>query len=375
MKKLVLLLATVALLLTLVGCNKKENELQKVRLAIHRNAGGANLLGIAIKEGYFEEEGLELDYTIVENGVAEMASMRQGDRTLDLGYIGSGVSWNAMDGKGNGLRSVFLDNLGVAENLIARNGKFEDANGNGEYEYDEIYDGLKGEKVYMQTAATPGAWFKNLLLKINEDRPAHEQLWMHSETANYLPGYTAPNSDERLKVEIIDIENDKITAGMGTKSDSRIDISVNYEPISGTILKILDDTEKIANTATHLPDFLSVGSWVASDKWLAEDPETVQKVVNALYKSSLKRAEDPIEACRQGEIISQVPEGTFSPNVAIWPNAEMYQEWFKDTSSRGYNEFRRLYEDNKNNVPSGEPKAFEDTIEFSFLLESIKNIK
>ncbi len=375
MKKLMLFVMVLAIALTLVGCSKTESELAKVRLAIHRNAGGANLLGVAIKEGYFEEEGIDIDYIIVENGVAEMASMRQSERTLDIGYIGAGVSWNAMDPQGNGLHFVFFDFLGAAENLVSRTGKFEDTNGNGSYDYAEIYEGLKGEQVYMQTSTTPGIWFKNLLLKLNEGKPADEQLWIHSETANYLTSYTAPNNDPALRIEVIDIENDKIPAAMSTVSDSRIDISVNYEPISSTILASLDDVEKIASTATHLPDSLAVGSWVASDKWLEEEPETVQKVVNALYKGALKRAEDPVEACRQGEIICQVPEGTFNPNVAIWPDAEMYQEWFENTTSRGYNDFRRLYDDNKGNVPSGNPKSFEDTLEMSFMLEAIKNIK
>ena len=74
--------------------------------------------------------------------VTEMAAMRADERTLDVGYIGAGVAWNPIDSTGNQLSFIFLDCLSNAENLIAKKGIFNDANGNGKYDNDEIFEGL-----------------------------------------------------------------------------------------------------------------------------------------------------------------------------------------------------------------------------------------
>ncbi len=154
---------------------KNGKELTTVRIGIHANEGGAPLAAVAQEQGFFEKHGIKVNFTVVESGPAEMTAMRADNRTLDVGYIGAGVAWNPIDGNGNGLSFVFLDCLSNAEMFIAKKGLFIDANANGRFDFEEIYTGLKGKKVYIEVGTTPGGWFKALLELINAGRPAAEQ--------------------------------------------------------------------------------------------------------------------------------------------------------------------------------------------------------
>ncbi len=351
----------------------EELEPVTVRIGYHANEGGATIIAVAQEMGYFEEEGIIAELTKVESGPVEMAAMRASGRTLDMGYIGAGVAWNAMDPSGNGLKFVFFDGLSDAEALIARKGQFEDADGSGDFDLDEIYAGLMGKTVYLDTSTTPGGWLKSLVAKINEDRPQEEQLWIYSETSDYLSGYTAPNDDPAYMINCIQLANSNIASAMSTQSDQKVDIAVAFAPVPTTAIESNDDIEHIAATSTHLPDNAQPSTWVASEEWMAEDPEVVQRVVNALYKAAVTRAEDPDAACRLAEVLCQTEEGTFTPSSAIWPGAEDYAQWFADENSDGYTYMKALYESKKVGVPEGEtPKAFEDCYDFSYMLNAFE---
>ena len=235
-KTLALVLAVVvviALAFTMVGCDP-NSDLTTVRIAIHRNEGASNV-ALGLEKGIFEKWGIHLDVTQVENGVAEMTAMRADNRTLDIGYIGAGVAWNAIDGNGNGAQFVFFENLGNSEHLIARKGMFTDTNSNGTFDKEELLAGIKGKTVYLQTGATPGNYFKSLLNWVNDGVETDNQVWIFSEAADYLKGYTAPNYIEANKVTVVNMENDKIPAAMATSSSEKIDEAVAYSPATKTI--------------------------------------------------------------------------------------------------------------------------------------------
>ncbi len=122
----------IALAVTMVACTP-ASDLTTVRIAIHRNEGASNV-ALGLEKGIFEKWGINLEVTQVENGVAEMTALRADKRTLDIGYIGAGVAWNAIDGNGNGAQFVFFENLGNSEHLMARKGLFTDTNSNGTFE-------------------------------------------------------------------------------------------------------------------------------------------------------------------------------------------------------------------------------------------------
>ncbi len=372
MKKLSKVLAIVLTLAIAVtcfaGCGSKNDT---IRVGIHSNISGAVLVAIANDMGYFEEEGLTVDTTVVESGPVEMAAMRAGTRTLEVGYIGSGVAWNALDGDGNGLSFVYFNGLGDAESMLAREGVFTDSNNNGMYDIDEIGAGLKGQTVYLDTSTTPASWFKTLLKYVNADLAAADQVWISCETADYLAGYEAPNADEANKVEVVHISNANVASAMSTTSASRADIAVCFAPIPYTILEANDDVELIAKTSTHFAvEDSSIETFVASNEWIKEDPESVQKFVNALTKAAAYRNDNIEYATAISEEQCNAQAGTFDAGVAWWPTVEDYKEMFATTDGLGYDYMEALYNLAKPNVASGNVKDFDDCIDFSFMMKS-----
>ncbi|MFI3168098.1 MAG: hypothetical protein R3Y32_08300 [Bacillota bacterium] len=355
--------------------NEVEIELTTVRIGIHSNIGGAGLVAVADEMGFFLEEGINAEITVVESGPVEMAAMRAGTRTLEVGYIGSGVAWNALDGDGNSVSFVYFSGLGDAETMLSREGIFTDSNSDGEYDFDEIYEGLKGQTVYLDTSTTPGSWFKTLLGYVNEGKDASEQLWISCETTDYLSGYEAPNSNSANAVEVVYISNANCATAMSTVSSSRADIVVCFSPIPDTILAANDDVEVIAKTSTHFAaSDSSIETFVASDEWIAEDPETVQAFVNALTKAAAVRNDDTDFVETAAENITNAAAGSYNASDSWWPTIAEYKEMFSSTSGTGYEYMEALYDIAYPNVTSGIIEDFEDTMDFSFMLEALNNI-
>lgn len=353
---------------------QNAKELTNVRVGIHANEGGAPLAAVAQEQGFFEKHGIKAIFTVVESGPAEMTAMRADNRTLDIGYIGAGVAWNPIDGNGNGLSFVFLDCLSNAEMFIAKKGVFTDANKNGRFDFDEMYTGLKGKKVYIEVGTTPGGWFKSLLELINAGRNAADQIWIHSETSSYMAGYTAPNSNPANRVEVINTLNSNLPAGMA--SNDGMDLVVGFSPATSTILKTNKNVDLIATTVGYFPPEKSFPStWVASNAWLKESPQVAQAFINALYEAGIWRSLNIDEAMRAGERLSQKPVGSFDPTNLVAPTKKMYQDWFASKDAIGYQYMRALYKVRVANVPAGNKvKSFEESFNDTYLLNALKSL-
>lgn len=386
MKKIgiVALVVLLAMSMVFVGCAKKEEtasshsaapvKLTKVRIGLHANEGGTPLAAVAQEKGMFAKYGIDPVFTIVESGPAEMTAMRADNRTLDVGYIGAGVAWNAVDGGGaDPLSFVFLDVLSNAEMLLAKNGIFTDANNNGKFENSEIFDGIKGKTVYAEVGTTAGSWFMNLVDLINEGKADADKVWIASETSSYLAGYKAPNSNPANKVTVINTSNTNIPAGMAT---GQMDIVAAYSPATVTILKTNKDAVKIATTVDNFPPSKSFPStWVASDAWINENPEVAQNFINALYEAAIWRYGNLDEAMRIGEKVAQKPEGTFDPTNLVAPSQAQYEEWFASPDAQGYQYMRALYDSKVGNVPEGNPvKSFEESFNDDLMVNAIKGL-
>ncbi len=369
-----LTIAIIASLSAQAGAEKPTAQLTTVRLGIHANEGGAPLAAVAKEKGFFEKHGINPVFTIVESGPAEMTAMRADNRTLDIGYIGAGVAWNPIDGNGNGLSFVFLDCLSNAEMFLAKKGLFVDANKNGRFDNEEIYEGLKGKKVFIEVGTTPGGWFKTLLELINAGRPASEQLWIHSETSSYMAGYTAPNKNPAYRVEVVNTLNSNLPAGMASAAGG-MDVAIGFSPATSTVLATNPNVELIATTVGNFPPDKSFPStWVASNVWLKENPKVAQAFVDALYEAALWRYANLDESMRIGEKISQKPVGSFDPFNLVAPSKQDYQKWFATKDSTGYLYMKALYDVRVPNVPAGNRiKSFEEAFDDTFLLNAIKS--
>ena len=350
-------------------------NLVEVRIGIHANEGGAPLAAVAKEQGFFEKYGIKPVFTLVESGPAEMTAMRADNRTLDAGYIGAGVAWNPIDGKGNQLSFIFLDCLSNAEILLAKKGIFRDTNGNKKYDNDEIFTGLKGARVYIEVGTTPGGWFKNLVELLNENKKAEEQLWIDSETSSYIAGYIAPNTNKANMVTVINTLNSNLPAGMA--SGGGMDIAAGFSPATSIILKTNKSVESIATTVGNFPAEKSFPStWVASNKWIQENPETAQNFINALYEAALWRSENIAAAMKSGEMLSQKPAGSFDSTNLVAPSKADYQNWFAEKNAQGYAYMKALYNSRVGNVPKGNPvKTFDEAFNDTFITTAVKNIR
>ena len=99
-----------------------------------------------------------------------------------------------------------------------------------------------------------------------------------------------------------------------------------------------------------------------------------QKVVNALVKALNYRAvpENKSSSLQAGKMLAQKPVGVFDAAAAVWPGEEEYKEWFATEKGQGYQYMHVLYDAKKGGVPEGtEAKAFEDCIDFSFVLKTL----
>ncbi|MCX7028247.1 MAG: ABC transporter substrate-binding protein [Spirochaetes bacterium] len=347
----------------------------KVRIGVHANEGGIPLAAVAQDQGFFKKYGIEPVFTIVESGPTEMTAMRSDNRSLDIGYIGAGVAWNPIDGAGNSLSFVFLDGLSNSEMLLAKKGIFVDANKNKKFDDAEIYAGLKGQTVYIEVGTTPGGWFRTLVDLVNADKAEADKLWISCETSSYLAGYTAPNASAANKVTVVNTLNANLPAGMATSGGMAV--VAGFSPATSTILKTNKDAEKIATTVGNFPAEKSFPStWVASEKWLAENPVLAQNFVNALVEAAVWRSNNMDAAMRAGEQLCQKPANSFDPINLVAPEKDEYLAWFANKDALGYRYMKALYESKVPNVPKGNPvKPFEKAFNDKYLLEALKLLK
>lgn len=370
----------ITILTLFTGCGLFGRKSADVRIGIPATAGGAALAAIAAEQGYFEDEGINAVISVKEDTTAIAAGMRSAGRTLDCGYIDAGSAWNVLDTTGNGMTFLFLDSLSNADALIARKGQFTDSNSNGFYDYLEIYEGLKGKTVYIDTSSTSGGWFKDLLYKIHTvlALPDSGKLWISCDVPAYLDGYTAPNSDEANRVTVVDTGNEEIAGAIARTGEDRADIAVGFAPVPETILATSSEIEKIASSDTHLADKYFPSTWAASSQWISENPAMVQKVVNALYRAMEFRAASGAnrrESLAAAERLAGKPEGSFTSYGLVWPTKAEYKEWFANAESMGYTYMKSLYEAKKYSVPAGSTaKVFDECFDDTYILASIADI-
>ena len=367
-------LCLVVLMSTLGSCRKQTEEgLVTVRVSLHSNEGSA-LGGIAVARDFFRQEGIDADITVVESGPVQMAAMRADNPSLDVGFIGAGVAWNPLDPSGNQLSFIFLDNLSDSEMFMANTSIGIDQSSS----RDQLFNALRGQAVHMEVGTTPGGWFKEFLSMLNAGRPASEQLWIDSETAAYLQGYDAPNNNPAFRVEVINTPNANLPAGMSSTGADRILLAVGFAPITTTIVRTNSDVVRVASTGTHMPDRYFPSTWVARTRWLDENPDVAQRLVNALVRASFYRGANEAQAeetMRAMERLIGRPDGSLSTASLVMPTREELRDWFSSPSSRGYDYMRALYNARVVNVPAGStPKTLEQAMRFEFFTRALQEI-
>ena len=106
---------TTLLLIFVFSCGKNtETNSNKIRVAYHPNMGGTSTIITGFKQGYFKDEGLEIELVKFTSGPTEIAAMVSGD--IQFAYIGHVAHSLAIQGKVN---ILFPNGLSKSEQIIA----------------------------------------------------------------------------------------------------------------------------------------------------------------------------------------------------------------------------------------------------------------
>ncbi len=263
-----------------------EPEPATVNVIYHPTIGGSTAIATAITQGFFEEENLDVNLQMYTSGPPEIAAMVAGQ--ADIGFIGSGAAWLAFSGQVN---IIALDNIALTEEILTRadNGIATIAD-------------LKGKTIAVQEGA---AGYTLLLVALQQ------------------AGLTAAD------VKVLNISNDNLASTFG---DASIDAWAGWKPATTSLKEALGGEGAytlLADNASY-PDFAFPSTWVANKDFVVNNPDVVQRFVNALTKAQIYRAENQNQACAYASTYAQQATNELTgqlPDV-IFPTLEQFTEYY-----------------------------------------------
>jgi NitT/TauT family transport system substrate-binding protein len=267
----------------------EEPEPIRINVIYHPTIGGTTAVAIADAYGMFEEEGLDIRYQRFTAGPPEIAAMVAG--RADIGFIGSGAAWLAFRGDVN---IIALDNLAMTDEVIAKKSSGI-----------ETIEDLRGKVIGTQIGAAGDSLLSLVLAKA---------------------GLT------RDDVTIVNMDNNNLASAIVSTGGQSVDAIAGWQPGTTAVLEALgEDGIKLA-TNEDFPEAAFPSTWVANKDFVKNNPEAVQKFVNALTKAQAYRAENMEEACEwasekagqaANDLYSQIP-------FAIWPTATELRAYYYD---------------------------------------------
>lgn len=260
-----------------------------VDVIYHPTIGGTTALAIADAYGMFEEECLQLRYQRFTAGPPEIAAMVAG--RADIGFIGSGAAWLAFRGDVN---IIALDNIAMTDEIIAK--KSSGIN---------TLEDLAGKTIGTQVGAA-GDSLLNLAL--------------------------AKSGLTREDVTIINMDNNNLASAILSTGNESVDAIAGWQPGTTAVMTALgDDAIKLA-TNKDFPEAAFPSTWVVNKAFVQENPEIVQRFVNALTKAQAYRAENMQEASEWASQLSGQPANDLYTQIpfAIWPTGPELKAFYHD---------------------------------------------
>lgn len=261
----------------------------RINVIYHPTIGGTTAVAIADAYGMFEEEGLDIRYQRFTSGPPEIAAMVAG--RADIGFIGSGAAWLAFRGDVN---IIALDNLALTDEVIAKKSSGI-----------ETIEDLRGKVIGTQIGAAGDSLLSLVLAKA---------------------GLT------RDDVTIVNMDNNNLASAIVSTGSEAVDAIAGWQPGTTAVLEALgEDGIKLASNA-DFPEAAFPSTWVANKDFVKNNPEAVQKFVNALTRAQAYRAENMQEACEwasekagqaANDLYTQIP-------FAIWPTGPELKAFYYD---------------------------------------------
>lgn len=262
--KLVLTIAVIAIVIIVAGFVYKKipTELTKLKVGIMQ-IGDCLALFVAQDEGFFREEGLEVEAIPMAGGAVIQPAVESGE--LDIGFTNT-VSIIIAYEKGSDFKflvpGAFKDpkSADLFRLLVSKDS-----------DIDEPKD-VEGKTVAVNT-------FKNIM-----------------ELA--LKAWAEKNKVDYDKINVVEVPFPQMESALENKE---IDVAFLVEPyptlaISSGVAKVLDDRPYDA-----LAERLMIASWFAKESWVDENSKKARAFIDAMNKAIKYIAENPAE---MAEILS-----------------------------------------------------------------------
>lgn len=256
----------------------------KINVAYHPNMHGAAIMAIAEEQGYFEEEGLDVEASRFTSGAPELNAMISGH--LDLGYLGPGAMPAVMRGE---VQLLTVDHPDANERVLAdpSTGVKTPADLAGQTVY--FASGTTGEFVVRAALKSAGLTIDDI-----EAQNATDEV----STTAYISG----------RAPIIAVGPTFTNQAISTR-----------------------DSVVVFNSDED-DNFSLPGFWIANKEFVAEHPETVTKFLRAFAKANDYRAGHLNEIVPLVSRYAKTPEPILQEQVdlTVWWDTQEISEHIED---------------------------------------------
>ena len=329
MKKGIIALSVLCLLILLVeGLGglpwpgaRRQAGLELVRVGYHTNYGGSSAMAIGQAQGYFEEEGLQLELVSFNSGPPAMAAMMAGD--VDICFLGHGAAYYLLEGCAD---VIAVESLSNAEQILVQ----ADAG---------IQDvaGLRG-----RTLGTP----------------------FGTSGENFAEMVLALYGIDREDVEMVNYD---VAGAVTAFLNGKVDAVALWAPYTTEILNRAPERAVVLEDCRDFRDQFALPMyWVSTDAFIDADRDRTVRFVRALYRCLDWRAEHPEESARLAAELLGLGEDELlsSLDTAEWLTSASAARYLENGQMEQWYAAQHSFFAGKE---AGEPVPMEDYMRFDVL--------
>ncbi len=279
-------LALAGALASLAAMTAPAAAQQTVRIALPTKTYFPTIIAeTAVRQKLFEKEGIKAELTVYRGGAEAFEAVAAGAADITLGScaivaagINKGVKTKAISGSGLGYNGWFL--------MVKADSKIQNVSE------------LAGKKVGITSAGS---------------------------ASDLLAKWTV--ADKKVNFTSVPLGGGGLVPNL---LSGNVEAIVLYSPLSFKVLK--DKSVRVlVDFGKEVPQHLS-GVWLASDKLIAEKPELIQKVNNALFGAMVSLKANRADAIKLVAEVDEIPpdiaEAELDGNILkLSSTGEMKKEW------------------------------------------------
>ena len=318
-----LILITVIIITSIKITNKEEenNDLTTIRLAEVTHSVFYAPMYVAIENGYFEEEGIEIDLILTSG--ADKVSAAVLSNTVDVGFAGTESSIYVYAGKES-------DYLVTFAGLTKRDGQFILARDcSSEFELNDLY----GKEILVGRAGgMPAVNFLNAMKNAGMD--------VSKINVNYSIDFASLSGS--------------FIGGIG-------DYVNLFEPTATTVVNVSDAC--IVDSIGRLSGEVPYTAFYARKSYLEENEELLRGFTRAIAKGLEFVLNNDSETTAKG-ILPQFPDSALNDIITIIDNYKEYDSWLNNPyiSEESFNNLQDMLIDNN---------LLEDYVPYSNLIHNL----